>query len=87
MIETEFWFQTRGQPEKGIRRKFATEFAGGHSPANTEIFFQVIKEEPKIKSLVLKPGAVQENDILARIKSNGFHDIGVTGRYRIFIRK
>ena len=87
MIETEFWFQTRGNPQKGERRRFAMKFASGLSPANEESFFQVINEEPAIRSLVLKPEALKSARVLERIITNGFNDIGKMGRYRVFIRK
>ena len=86
MIETEFWFQTRGNPQKGERRRFAMKFASGLSPANEESFFQVINEEPAIRSLVLKPEALKSARVLERIITNGFNDIGRIGRYRVFIR-
>ena len=87
MIETEFWFQTRGNPQKGERRRLAMKFASGLSPANEETFFQVINEEPAITSLVLKPEALKSKTVLKRIITSGFHDIGKMGRYRVFIRK
>ncbi|NQV56776.1 MAG: hypothetical protein HQ503_13030, partial [Rhodospirillales bacterium] len=87
MIETEFWFLKRGDPQKGVRRRLAMRFASGTARSGIEAFFQVIDEEPNLKSLVLNPGALAQMGVSTRIAAKGFDDIGIAGRYRLFIRK
>ena len=87
MTETEFWFQTRGNPEKGNRRRAAMQFASGTSNHSKNDFFSVLDEEPNLKSLVLLPDALTLAGVSEKIAANGFNDIGTAGRYRLFTRK
>ncbi len=86
-IETEYWFLTRGDPERGRRRYRAMRFASGESPKDIKSFFRVIKEEPNLKSLVLNPDALKSKGVVAEITALGFKDSGKAGRYRLFIRE
>jgi len=87
MIETEYWFLTRGNPEKGVRRYAAMRFSSGKYKSGVDAFFQVLDEEPNLNSLILHPDAVAESGITEAILAKGFVDKGAAGRYRLFIRK
>ena len=85
-IETEYWFLTRGDADRGLRRFAAMRFATGEAPEEVEKFFQVIGEEPNLKSLVLAPAAAALPGARKRIAEAGFADRGLAGGYRVFVR-
>ncbi len=85
-IETEFWFLTRGDPDKGIRRRAAMQFASGTANHSEDDFFRVIDGEPNLKSLVLFSNVLTLAGVSEKIAAKGFNDIGPAGQYRLFIR-
>lgn len=85
VLETEFWFEARGEKERGLRRRGAYHFVSGWPGSAPEPFFKVLKEERNLKSLVIHRDVFQTGNIAKRIKAEGFTYAGDAGRYRIFV--
>lgn len=93
-VETEFIFSSRGDRARAGRRQQAILFASGDIGNNqeaydvrTSAFFTVIDEEPALASVVVKPDILGDNRVVAKLNDKGFRDIGLAGRYRVFVRR
>ena len=85
VLETEYWFETRGEKARGLRRRDAYRFVSGWKNSAPEPFFKILKEERNLKSLVIHRDAFQTGNITKRIEAEGFKYAGDAGRYSVFV--
>lgn len=84
-LETRFWFQSRGDPARGNRRVSAGYFLEGLPQGRENALFEVLSEEPNLRSIVIQEKALARDGVAARLSEAGFVAGGRIKSYRVFI--